>query len=50
MGDRVFHKEFGEGEVTHVLNSGTKPTLGIKFSSIKRTKILSQNSEMEKIE
>ncbi|MDJ0578211.1 MAG: DNA helicase PcrA [Xenococcaceae cyanobacterium MO_234.B1] len=50
VGDRVFHKEFGEGEVTHVLNSGTKPTLGIKFSSIKRTKILSQNSEMEKIE
>ncbi len=50
IGDRVFHKEFGEGEVTHVLNSGTKPTLGIKFASIKRTKILSQNSEMEKIE
>ncbi|HHP7231704.1 MAG TPA: DNA helicase PcrA [Xenococcaceae cyanobacterium] len=50
VGDRVFHKEFGEGEVTHVLNSGTKPTLGIKFSSIKRTKILSQNAEMEKIE
>ncbi len=50
IGDRVFHKEFGEGEVTHILNSGTKPTLGIKFASIKRTKILSQNSEMEKIE
>ncbi len=50
IGDRVYHKEFGEGEVTHVLNSGTKPTLGIKFTSIKRTKILSQNSEMEKIE
>ena len=50
VGDRVYHKEFGEGEVTHVLNSGTKPTLGIKFASIKRTKILSQNSEMEKIE
>ncbi|MDJ0680377.1 MAG: DNA helicase PcrA [Xenococcaceae cyanobacterium MO_167.B52] len=50
VGDRVFHKEFGEGEVTHVLNSGTKPTLGIKFAGIKRTKILSQNSEMEKIE
>ena len=50
VGDRVFHKEFGEGEVTHVLNSGTKPTLGIKFAGIKRTKILSQNSEMQKIE
>ncbi len=50
VGDRVYHKEFGEGEVTYVLNSGTKPTLGIKFTSIKRTKIVSQNSEMKKME
>jgi DNA helicase II / ATP-dependent DNA helicase PcrA len=47
IGDRVFHKDFGEGEITHVLNGGTKPTLAVKFDSLKRTKILSQSASIE---
>ena len=50
IGDRVFHKDFGEGEITHVLNGGTKPTLAVKFHSLKRTKILSQSAPIELIE
>ena len=50
VGDRVLHKEFGEGQVTHILNGGTKPTLAVKFLEIKGTKILSQNVSMDKIE
>ena len=50
IGDRVYHKDFGEGEITHVLNGGTKPTLAVKFHSLKRTKILSQSAPIELIE
>jgi DNA helicase II / ATP-dependent DNA helicase PcrA len=47
IGDRIFHQDFGEGEITHVLNGGTKPTLAVKFDSLKRTKILSQSAPIE---
>lgn len=47
IGDRIFHKDFGEGEITHVLSGGTKPTLAVKFDSLKRTKILSQSAPIE---
>ena len=49
VGDRILHKDFGEGEITHVLNGGTKPTLAVKFHSLKRTKILSQSAPIELI-
>ena len=50
VGDRIFHKDFGEGEITHVLNGGSKPTLAVKFHSLKRTKILAQSAPIEPIE
>jgi DNA helicase-2/ATP-dependent DNA helicase PcrA len=50
VGDRVFHQEFGEGEVTHILGSGNKTTLAIKFPSLGATKIISQTTPMEKID
>jgi DNA helicase-2/ATP-dependent DNA helicase PcrA len=50
VGDRVFHQEFGEGEVTHILGSGNKTTLAIKFPSLGGTKIISQTTPMEKID
>jgi DNA helicase-2/ATP-dependent DNA helicase PcrA len=50
VGDRVFHQEFGEGEVTHILGSGNKITLAIKFPSLGATKIMSQTTPMEKID
>ena len=49
VGDRIVHKDFGEGEITHVLNGGTKPTLAVKFHSLQRTKILSQSAPIELI-
>ena len=50
VGDRIIHKDFGEGEITHVLNGGTKPTLAVKFHDLQRTKILSQSAPIELIE
>ena len=50
VGDRILHKDFGEGEITHVLNGGTKPTLAVKFHDLKRTKILSQSAPIELID
>ena len=49
VGDRIIHKDFGEGEITHVLNGGSKPTLAVKFHDIQRTKILSQSAPIELI-
>jgi DNA helicase II / ATP-dependent DNA helicase PcrA len=34
VGDRVLHNAFGEGEVTHLLGSGRKQNLAIKFSGL----------------
>lgn len=31
VGDRIIHYSFGEGEVTHILSSGKKTNLAIKF-------------------
>jgi DNA helicase-2/ATP-dependent DNA helicase PcrA len=49
IGDRIFHREFGEGEITHILGSGKKATLAIKFPSLGTTKIIPQLTPMEKI-
>jgi DNA helicase-2/ATP-dependent DNA helicase PcrA len=34
VGDRVLHSVFGEGEVTHVLGSGRRISLAVKFSGL----------------
>jgi len=36
VGDRVIHKAFGNGEVTHIFGAGNKICLSIKFPSIGR--------------
>ena len=36
VGDRVIHNVFGEGEITHVLGSGKKVTVAVKFPGIGR--------------
>jgi DNA helicase II / ATP-dependent DNA helicase PcrA len=36
VGDRVLHKAFGDGEVTHIFGAGNKICLSIKFPSIGR--------------
>ncbi|MFM2312013.1 MAG: hypothetical protein RLZZ04_1289 [Cyanobacteriota bacterium] len=50
VGDRVLHHEFGAGEVTHVLGSGQKATLAVKFLSMNVTKIIPKIAPMEKVE
>lgn len=34
VGDQVFHKTFGEGEVTHLLGAGEKVNLAIRFPGL----------------
>ena len=50
VGDRVLHHEFGAGEITHILGSGKKATLAVKFLSIGATKIIPKVAPMEKVE
>jgi DNA helicase-2/ATP-dependent DNA helicase PcrA len=49
VGDRIFHQDFGEGEITHILGSGKKATLAIRFPSLGATKIIPKITSMEKI-
>ncbi|MGF1482198.1 MAG: DNA helicase PcrA [Cyanophyceae cyanobacterium] len=50
LGDRVRHDVFGEGEVTHVLGSGRKSTLAIKFPGLGQKIIDPRLAPMERIE
>ncbi len=50
VGDRVLHHEFGAGEITHILGSGKKATLAVKFPSMGATKIVPKIAPMEKVE
>ena len=50
VGDRVLHHEFGAGEITHILGSGKKATLAVKFLSMNVTKIIPKVAPMEKVE
>jgi DNA helicase-2/ATP-dependent DNA helicase PcrA len=34
VGDRLLHPHFGEGEITHVLGSGAKISLAVKFKDL----------------
>lgn len=34
VGDRIVHRDFGVGEITHIFGSGNKISLAIKFSSL----------------
>jgi DNA helicase II / ATP-dependent DNA helicase PcrA len=49
VGDRIMHKVFGEGEVTHLLGEGKKQNLAIQFPHL-GTKIINPTvAPMEKI-
>ena len=50
VGDRVLHHEFGAGEITHILGSGKKATLAVKFPSMGAIKIIPKIAPMEKVE
>ncbi len=50
VGDHVLHYEFGAGEITHILGSGKKATLAVKFLSMGVTKIIPKVAPMEKVD
>jgi DNA helicase-2/ATP-dependent DNA helicase PcrA len=49
VGDRVLHNAFGEGEVTHLLGSGHKQNLAVKFSGLGQKIIDPRIAPIEKI-
>ncbi|MEL4895740.1 DNA helicase PcrA [Crocosphaera sp. Alani8] len=49
VGDRVIHHSFGEGEITHVLGSGKKINLAIKFSGLGRKIVDPRTNSITKI-
>jgi len=49
VGDRVLHNTFGLGEVTHVLGSGNKGTLAIKFPSVGQKIIDPKVAKLQKV-
>ncbi|MDJ0600976.1 MAG: DNA helicase PcrA [Crocosphaera sp.] len=50
VGDRVIHHSFGEGEITHVLGSGKKTNLAIKFAGLGRKIVDPRTNSITKIE
>jgi DNA helicase II / ATP-dependent DNA helicase PcrA len=50
VGDRVEHKIFGEGKVTHVLGVGRKTTLAVQFSDLGKKILDPKVAPMERLE
>jgi DNA helicase II / ATP-dependent DNA helicase PcrA len=50
VGDRVIHKAFGAGEVTHIFGAGNKICLSIKFPSLGRKIIDPKVTPLQRIE
>lgn len=49
VGDRVSHSIFGEGEVTHILGSGRRTSLAVKFSGLGQKILDPTIAPMEKL-
>lgn len=50
VGDRIFHKTFGIGEITHIFGSGNKISLAIKFPSLGQKIIDPKIAQLQKME
>jgi DNA helicase-2/ATP-dependent DNA helicase PcrA len=50
VGDRVLHSTFGEGEVTHILGTGRKMNLAVKFSGLGQKIIDPRSAPMQLID
>ena len=50
VGDRIFHKTFGIGEITHIFGSGNKISLAIKFPSLGQKIIDPKIAPLQKME
>jgi DNA helicase-2/ATP-dependent DNA helicase PcrA len=49
VGDRVLHKIFGEGEITHVFGSGRKISVAIKFDQLGQKIIDPQVAQLQRV-
>ncbi len=50
VGDRIIHKDFGVGEITHIFGSGNKISLAIKFPSGSQKIIDPKISQLQRVE
>jgi DNA helicase II / ATP-dependent DNA helicase PcrA len=50
IGEKVLHKIFGVGEITHIFGSGSKISLAIKFASMGQKIIDPRVAQLQKIE
>jgi DNA helicase II / ATP-dependent DNA helicase PcrA len=50
VGDRVLHKSFGIGEITHVFGSGNKVSIAIKFTNLGQKIIDPRVAQLQRVE
>ena len=50
VGDRIIHKTFGSGEITHIFGSGTKISLAIKFPSLGQKIIDPKIAQLQRVD
>ncbi|MBD2357816.1 DNA helicase PcrA [Tolypothrix sp. FACHB-123] len=50
VGDRVLHKSFGLGEITHVFGEGTKLSVAIKFANLGQKIIDPRVAQLQKVD
>ncbi|MEH2259453.1 DNA helicase PcrA [Nostoc sp.] len=50
VGDRVLHKTFGLGEITHVFGTGSKMSVAIKFSSLGQKIVDPRVAQLQRVE
>ncbi len=50
VGDRIFHKTFGIGEITHIFGTGNKISLAIKFPSLGQKIIDPKIAQLQRME
>lgn len=50
VGDRVLHKTFGIGEITHVFGEGNKVSVAIKFASLGQKIVDPRVAQLQKVE
>ncbi|BAB76194.1 DNA helicase PcrA [Anabaena sp. FACHB-709] len=50
VGDRVLHKSFGIGEITHVFGAGSKLSVAIKFTSLGQKIVDPRVAQLQKVD
>ncbi len=50
VGDRVLHKSFGIGEITHIFGAGSKMSLAIKFASLGQKIIDPRVAQLQRVD